>query len=412
VIGAGVRAVADALPLVAFRAASGGMPILLGLFIANRWGLEELAAYTVAAAMIAIAAIVADWGALRALPRDLALLAPDAARGFLASATGLRLLFVAALFVIGVAAARLGWLDPEVVSYLSVLFALCPLTIATTNALSERVVEMRTRAIGVAVVAGLVVFAILAVVAIAGQRGPLSFVAAYVAGKAAEAAILVSGRWWVIAARPAGAGSAAVSLWPFAAQMILGVVYSRLAVFTVERMATRAELGVFSVAIALQAALVLVPSSLALLYFPDLTRRAQAGDVRGMRHVLLRYTIVSMLGVTLGVAILIVLISPIAEQLKVPSTYGTFIVAFAALTYLTTFSTMSGFLLQARGDESLAARLSLLTLLLALVYQVAALALAGLPGILFAAAAGEVTAIVVFGQALRRSGLVAAGVRA
>ena len=54
-IGAGVRAVADALPLVAFRAASGGMPILLGLFIANRWGLEELAAYTVAAAMIAIA---------------------------------------------------------------------------------------------------------------------------------------------------------------------------------------------------------------------------------------------------------------------------------------------------------------------------------------------------------------------
>ena len=82
--GAGVRAIADALPLVAFRAAAGGMPILLGLFIANRWGLEQLAAYIVAAAMIAIASIVADWDAPRALPRDLALLTPGAAKQFLA----------------------------------------------------------------------------------------------------------------------------------------------------------------------------------------------------------------------------------------------------------------------------------------------------------------------------------------
>ena len=411
-IGAGVRAVADALPLIAFRAAAGGMPILLGLFIANRWGLEELAAYTVAAAMIAIASIVADWGAPRALPRDLALLAPGAARRFLASATGLRLLLVAGIFVLGVAAAALGWLDADIVSYLGVLFALCPLTIAATNALSERVVEMRTRTIGAAVGAGLVVFAVLAAVAIARERGPLSVVGAYVAGKAVEAAILVGGRWWVIAVRPAHVRSTALLLWPFAAQMILGVVYARLAVFTVDRMATRAELGVFSVAMALQAALVLVPSSLALLYFPDLTRRAQAGDVQGMRHVLLRYTIVSMLGVTLGVASLIVLISPLAELLKVPSTYATFMIAFAAITYLTTFSTMCGFLMQARGDEGRAARFSILTLLLALGYQVVALALLGLPGIVFAAVAGELTAITVFGRALYRSGLVGSGARA
>ena len=52
------------------------MPILLGLFIAHRWGLGELAAYTVANAAITIAQLAVDWGAQRALPRNLAMLAP------------------------------------------------------------------------------------------------------------------------------------------------------------------------------------------------------------------------------------------------------------------------------------------------------------------------------------------------
>jgi hypothetical protein len=102
------------------------MLILLGLFIANRWGLEQLAAYTVAAAMIAIASLVAGWGAPRTLPRDLALLTPGAAKQFLVSASGVPLLLVAGILVLGVAAAVLGWLASDVVGYLAVLFALCP----------------------------------------------------------------------------------------------------------------------------------------------------------------------------------------------------------------------------------------------------------------------------------------------
>ena len=384
------------------------MPVLLGLFIASRWGLEELAAYTIAAALIAIASVVGDWGATRALPRNLALLGPDAARAFLASATSLRLLIVVAILGFGLAAAALGWLDPKVVGYASVLFPLCVLTVAVTNALSERVVEKRTHTIAAAVVAGLVVFAALAAAALAFDRGPLWFVAAYLAGKVVEAAAVLSGRWWVIAARVEGARSTAKLLWPFSAQMILGVVYSRLAVFTVERMATRADLGVFSVAAALQGAVALIPSALALLYFPDLTRHAQAGEARAMRDLVLRYTIISILGVTLGVAILALLSSRIAHLLNVPSGHTPFIVAFAAVTYLTIFSIMSGFLMQARGEERLAARLSLIALLLALVYQVVALAAWGLAGIVVATAAGELTGIALFGLALSRSGLATA----
>ncbi|MGH9172959.1 MAG: lipopolysaccharide biosynthesis protein, partial [Vicinamibacterales bacterium] len=195
--------------------------------------------------------------------------------------------------------------------------------------------------------------------------------------------------------------STAVLLWPFGFQMILGVVYSRLAVFTVERWTTRAELGVFSVAVALHGALLLVPASLALLHFPELTRRTHAGDETGVRHILVRYTIVSAIGVTLGVAMLALLMTPVSVLFKVPRSLAPLVVTFAALAFLTIFSTMAGFLMQARGHESMAARLSVVTLLLALVYQAAALTTFGLWGIVAGAAAAELTTIALFGVALR-----------
>src|SRR6185436_10896161 len=43
-----LRAVVSAAPLVPFRAVAGGLPIVLGLFIAHRWGRQELAAFMLA----------------------------------------------------------------------------------------------------------------------------------------------------------------------------------------------------------------------------------------------------------------------------------------------------------------------------------------------------------------------------
>ncbi len=397
-----LRAVADAIPLIAFRAAAGGTPLLIGLFIAGRWGLEDLAAFTVAYAMIAVATVVVDWGATRALPRNLATLPPAPAAHFLASSTSLRLLLAAAVLAAGSLAALAGWLDPQVARFLAVLFPLCPAMVITTNAISERVVSAAVRPIGTAVAAGVGVFAALGGTSLALGLGPLWFVAAYVAGKLVEAVVLAAGRWWVMSLAATGLPATAALLWPFGAQMILGVIYSRLAVFTVERFTTRAELGVFSVAVALHGALLLVPTSLALLHFPDLTRRTRAGDAPGVRRLLVRYTIVSGLGVFLGVATLALLMTPVSELLQVPRSLAPLVVAFAALAALTIFSTMAGFLLQARGLESIAARWSVVTLLLGLLYQVAALSAFGLWGIVLGAAAGELTTILIFGAAIRR----------
>jgi O-antigen/teichoic acid export membrane protein len=391
-----LRAVASAAPLIPFRAAAGGMPIALGLFLAHRWGRGELAAFTIAHATVMIVLAIVDWGATRALPRNLATLAADAAAELLAAVNALRLGLVGAAAAIVAALVIGGVVGADAARYLTILFPLCPLFVVTTNAVSERVVAGETGAITTAVAAGLLTFAVLGGLVLALGFGAPWLVAAYVAGKAIEALLLASGRWWVLGLRTTGVASTAAALWPFAAQMILGVIYSRLAVFTVERMTTRAELGVFSVALSFQNAFLLIPTSLALTQFPELTRRWQDGNGGEVRRILVRYSIVSGLAVLLGAIVLVSAAGRIASVLDVPPAMMPFVIAFAALSFPSSLSTVSGFFMQARGEERLVSRLSLVTLSLALVYQVAALRAFGLWGIVAAVGAADVTTIAVF----------------
>ena len=399
-----LRAVASAAPLIPFRAAAGGMPIVLGLFLAHRWGRHELAAFTIAQAAVTIAVAVTDWGATRALPRNLATLAADAAGELIAAGNALRLALVAAAVIAAGSLVVAGAIDGDAARYLAILFPLCPLSIVTTDAVSQRVVAGETRAITTAVAGGLLTFALLGGVVMGLDGGAPWLVAAYVVGKVIEAAILASGRWWVLSLRTTGVAATAAAFWPFAAQMILGVIYSRLAVFTVEQATTRAELGVFSVALAFQNALLLIPTSLALTQFPELTRRWQDGDVRAVRRILVRYTIVSGLNAFLGAIVLAAVAGRVAAVLNIPPAMMPFVVVYAALSFLSSLNVVAGFLMQARGDERLASQLSVLTLSLALAYQIAALRAFGLWGIVAGVGAAEVTTLAVFalGLACRR----------
>jgi O-antigen/teichoic acid export membrane protein len=380
------------------------MPIVLGLFLAHRWGRRELAAFTIAHAAVMIVVAITDWGATRALPRNLATLAADAAAELLAAVNALRLGLLGAAVIIAAALIIAGAVGTDAGRYLTILFPLCPLFIVTTNAVSERVVAGETRGITTAVAAGLLTFAVLGGIVLALDFGAPWLVAAYVAGKVIEAALLASGRWWVLSLATSlskgGVAGTAAALWPFAAQTILGVIYSRLAVFTVERVTTRAELGVFSVALAFQNALLLIPTSLALTQFPELTRRWQDGDGPAVRRILVRYTIVSGLGALLGAVVLVSAAGRIAALLDVPPTMMPFVVAFAVLSFPSSLSIVAGFFMQARGEERLVSRLSVVTLSLALVYQMAALRAFGLWGIVAAVGAAEVTTIAVFALGL------------
>ena len=156
----------------------------------------------------------------------------------------------------------------------------------------------------------------------------------------------------------------------------------------------------FSVALAFQNALLLIPTSLALTQFPELTRRWQDGDGRAVRRILVRYAIVSGLATLLGAVVLISVAGRIAAALDVPPAMLPFVVAFAALAFPSSLSIGAGFFMQARGEERLVSRLSVVTLSLALVYQMAALRAFGLWGIVAAVGAAEGTTIAVFALGL------------
>jgi O-antigen/teichoic acid export membrane protein len=360
-------------------------------------------AYTVASAAVIVASMIADWGATRALPRNLAVLDREEAIRFVRASNGFRMMLAATIIAIAVIAALSGRLQHNIGTYLLILVPLVPLSVIANTAMSERVATGNVQAIAGAVIGGFVTFAALGALLIRGGAGPAWFAASYVVGKVIETTVLASGRWWVAGVQREGSKATAIALWPFAAQMIMGVIYSRLSVFTMERMSSRVELGVFSVAMAFQSALVLVPASLALTGFPALTTLLRKGDRVGVRHALIRYTIVSFAGVTFGLALFVLLRTRIAAALNVPSSFVPFVVAFAALALLGTFSMKASYLLQAMGLEGLVARLSVVTLGLALVYQIVGLKLLGVWGIVAAVGMAELTTVSIFGLAIRSS---------
>src|SRR5262249_22560129 len=107
-------------------------------------------------------------------------------------------------------------------------------------------------------------------------------------------------------------------------------------------------------------------------------------------------------GVLAGLLVLAAFRASLGSVFHVPSALSPFLLLFAAVALLGVWSTMGGFLLQAWGQERRVARLSLVTLLSATVYQLVAVCLWGLWGIVAAVAAAELTTILLFGLAVRR----------
>jgi O-antigen/teichoic acid export membrane protein len=293
------------------------------------------------------------------------------------------------------------FVDPVVGSYLAVLFPIAILFAITTNAVAERVVSQSTAPVGAAVVAGLITFAALGVASLAWSLGPRAFVASYVIGKIVEAAVIAGGRWWVLAVHWGEMRAVAAELWPFSAHGILAVLYSRSAIFVVEQTSTRQELGVFSVAAAVQNALLLIPVSMALTRFPALTRLAKTGDVRAIRDIVARYVKSSALAVAGCVIVLWMTIYAGAPILGFSVHYAPLVAAVGTLAFLGILSMMAGFLLQAYGEEARAVRLSLATLVASVVFQFTALTLFGLWGVVLAIAAAEIFTIALFWYAIR-----------
>src|SRR5438270_9637295 len=152
------------IPIVAFRGLAGGMPILIGLYIAHRWGLASLGAYTFAASYVAVGLMITDWGCTRWLPCELALvrLTPGAPPTAAATANALRLTITVAFLVVTWVLAVAHILPADSTRFALELGLLCPITIYSMNGVSDRIVTREIGGIATAVFIGLALFALLA----------------------------------------------------------------------------------------------------------------------------------------------------------------------------------------------------------------------------------------------------------
>jgi len=384
------------------------MPILIGLYIAHRWGLASLGAYTFAASYVAVGLMITDWGCTRWLPRELALvrMTPGAPPTAAATANALRLTITAAFLLVTWLLAIAHYLPPESTRFALELALLCPITIYSMNGVSDRIVTREIGGIASAVVIGLALFALLAFAGESLAPGPHGIILAYVIGRAAEAAVMMRGRRDLYPVAFRHFIPTAAALWPFSIQAILAVIYSRLSVFMIEHF-RRQDLGLVGAASAMQNILLLFPVSIALLNYPAMTTAAARGDRSRLRTVLAASAAGSIAALTLAAGALFIARDRVAALLHIPPQSMSLVIAYAAIAYITVATTLAGVLLQAMRYEKVTARLSFLTVTFALVYQYILIRWFGLWGLVGALAAAEATSAAIFGfvafRAIRRA---------
>jgi|GEM_PF-1518020 len=385
-------------PIVAFRGLTGGMPMLIGLYIAHRWGLASLGAYTFAASYVAVGLMITDWGCTRWLPRELALvrMTPGAPATAAATANALRLTITAAFFLVTWLLATTHFLPAESTRFAVELGLLCPITIYSMNGVSDRIVTREIGGIAVAVFAGLALFALLALAGAFFVPGPDGVILAYVIGRAVEAAVMMRGRRDLYPLAFRHFLPTAAALWPFSIQAILGVFYSRLSVFMIEHF-RRQDLGLVGAASTLQNVLLLFPISIALLNYPSMTTAAAGGDRRRLRTVLVASAAASTAALALAAGALFVVRDRVAVLLHIAPQSMPVVVAFTAIAFITVATIIAGVLLQAMRFEKITARLSFLTIAFALIYQYILIPRFGLWGLVGALAAAEATSATIFG---------------
>jgi O-antigen/teichoic acid export membrane protein len=385
-------------PIVAFRGLAGGMPILIGLYIAHRWGLASLGAYTLASSYVAVGLLITDWGCTRWLPRELALtrLTPDAPASAAATANALRLTITGTFMAVTLLLSITHVLPADSMRFALELALLCPITVYSINGMSDRIVTREIGGIAGAVFLGLATFAFLAVAGEFFASGPDAIILAYVIGRAAEAVVMMRGRRDLYAVSFRNLIPTAAALWPFSIQAILGGTYSRLSVFMIEHFRHQ-DLGLVGAASALQNVLLLFPVSIALLNYPAMTTAAASGDRRKLRTVAVTSAAVSFATLTLAAGALIVARDRVAAILHIPAQSMTFVVAYASIACITIATILAGVLLQAMRQEKVMARLSFLIVGFALIYQYTLIRWFGLWGLVGAIGAAEATSAALFG---------------
>ena len=390
-------------PILLQKGISGGGPLLLGLFIGYRWGVPEMGLFTLAYSVVAIGVVLTDWGCARWLPREMALsIATGRPSDLIPASNVIRIATAVAVFVCSLVAVESGLIGKGALGYVLAMGGLYFVSIAATNGLSDRIVRGQEAAIGRAVAAGLVGFLLAAAGLSLFAPGPLTVTFALVLGRATEAFLLCSSdclearfEWNTIT-------DGWRTLLPFNVQAVLGIFYAKAPVLMMGALAGLHELGTLAAALSIQGTLMLLPVSVALLYYPRLAEAVARRDLRGIRRITWRYLTICGAGLTVGFGVVLVLAPTLLGILHIANRDSAFVLTFVGASYTTIGTSFVGFLLLALGGERSASWLSLLTACTAFALQAALIAALGLWGALVAYIGYETVSVAVFAIACVR----------
>jgi O-antigen/teichoic acid export membrane protein len=386
------------LPLAVYRALNGGAPLLLGLYIASRWGIAELGGFTVAIAFLAVVIVVADWGCTRFVLGELA-----HHRGWtpqVSSATGVRVVIALLMISAGALYGLAGGFDRDILRYLLLLSPVALSSIVATNGVSAHVVDASMQAITRAIAVALVPLGAAVALTYAFPLRVQTLVVGYVIGKLAEATVLVWKRWPLLRISFVHARTVFLSLVPFSIQAIFGTIYSRLPIFALEHWSTRTELGIVAAATTILNVFLLLPTSMTLFAYPRLVAAGRDGDCGRIRSIVKRYATGSVAIYGAGLTVLWMARDLVCRLLHMPSSASAFVVLWVAAGCATVGNAMAGAVLQAVSAERVAARIAAGALTFAIVAQSLAVSRFGMWGALLALTVSETGAIVTHGLAI------------
>lgn len=294
-----------ALALTAQRAVTVGSPMLVGVFVARALGAERFGGYALITAVVSGAQIVVEFGLDKLLPR--AFVEQGASRDVFRRWLGFKLVLAMVLYCLIVAWTALVAI-PNEIAFTLVIYGLNLFIHSYASNYRSLYVSLRsTGPVAVAALLGGIVGLSSSIPLLLTQRASLPLIAtSLTAGALVELAVLIAvhgNREWLVPSLPRVLPQFRET-WSFALQTVLSAAYTRLPTLALGAFGGPSHVAAYAMAGSIYSAMSLVPASVAVALYPDLSSAHNQGDRKRFTSILTRHTTAALsLGILAAIAL-------------------------------------------------------------------------------------------------------------
>lgn len=275
-----------AVPLLAQRVATIGVPVVVGILVSRHLGDRPFGQFSIVLVTVSGLQIVSEFGLDKFLPREF--VEREDASGVFRDWLGFRVTLALALYVFALAGAFLVGADREVLIaqavYGSTLFSAA----YASTCRSYYVAAATTWLIGAAAIVGGVLSLIASAALLRAGVESLALVAAPLTiGSLIELVILAQFLPTTAWLRPRRTSFIAriASTWEFGWQTLASVLYTRVGIYVLGFVGGSLTVATYARASLIYSSLSLVPAAAAAVIYPALVRAAKQGDRPGFSRV-------------------------------------------------------------------------------------------------------------------------------